>query len=262
MAGILTIGVVLQDWLKDKEFREEFNECIQNPIIREISIFSRSDKNAKPISLSEAQEFSQCIHKLRKDIDLAVDHEGGKVQRLRGDGLTQLPAPDVLRQLYEEDHQRQEMARKIAKACGTVTAYELGNADINILYGPVFDTYNPNAVVIGKIGRSYGDHPGSTDLLKHYLEGINGCLYTIAKHFPDHGQVANDTHKEIARDERSVDDKRYKEAEDKIGKMMMRSRPLSRLPSPEQYNLAKGEVEAAEQTVKVATFDSMPSMKR
>jgi beta-N-acetylhexosaminidase len=200
MTGILTIGVALQHWLEDASLREAFKELIQNSIIREVSIFRDAKKPA--ITRDQVKQFSAELRELRSDMDIAVDQEGGLVQRLRGDGFTILPKPDDLRQLYQSGQQTK--AQEIAEACGIVTAYELGLAGINLLYGPVFDTYNPDAAVIGKMGRSYGNPPDSTALLANYLSGINGCLYTIAKHFPDHGQVTNDTHKEMATDTRSV----------------------------------------------------------
>lgn len=201
MRGILTLGVVLHDWLKEKSFRETFNDFIKNSMIREISIFR--DRHKTAINLNEVKQFSDEMHSVRPDIVLAVDHEGGCVQRLRGNGFTVLPQPDELRQRYEQGDE--EASRNRAYACGLITAYELRKAGITVLYGPVMDTYHAASVVIGKKGRSYGNPPQSTDLLNHYLKGINGCLYIIAKHFPDHGQVIQDTHVESAIDTRPLD---------------------------------------------------------
>lgn len=201
MSGILTIGIVLQDWLDNASTREAYKELIQNPIIREVSIFNDPAKAA--ITQDQVKQFADTIRILRTDIDIAVDQEGGLVQRLRGEGFSSLSKPDDLRKLYLSG--QENAALEIAKACGIVTAYELGQAGINILYGPVFDTYNPDAAIIGKIGRSYGNPPVSTSLLANYLKGINGCLYTIAKHFPDHGQVTNDTHIQMATDTRNIE---------------------------------------------------------
>lgn len=201
MSGIVTLGVVLHYWLEEKSFRETFNNLIKNSIIREVSIFR--DKHKAAIKLNEVKKFSDEMRSLRPDIVIAVDHEGGCVQRLRGDGFTALPQPDELRQRYEQGDE--EASRNSAYACGLITAYELRKAGITVLYGPVFDTYNVESVVIGKKGRSYGNPPQSTDLLKHYLRGINGSLYIIAKHFPDHGQVIQDTHVESAIDTRQLD---------------------------------------------------------
>lgn len=202
MSGILTIGVVLQDWFEKESLREAFKKLIENPIIREVSIFRNAQK--EPINSDQVKQFSRTIRGFRTEIDIAVDHEGGLVQRLRGEGFSSLPKPGDLHQLYQSG--QEAYAQEIAKACGIVTAYELGQVGINILYGPVFDTYNPDAAVIGKMGRSYGNPPISTALLKNYLSGLNGCLYTIAKHFPDHGQVTNDTHLDIAIDTRNEED--------------------------------------------------------
>ena len=202
MSGILTIGVVLQDWFEKESLHETFKKLIENPIIREVSIFRNAQK--EPITSDQVKKFSLAIRGFRSDINIAVDHEGGLVQRLRGEGFSSLPKPGDLRQLYQSG--QETYAQEIAQACGIVTAYELGQVGINILYGPVFDTYNPDAAVIGKIGRSYGNPPVNTALLKSYLDGLNGCLYSIAKHFPDHGQVTNDTHIEVAVDTRNKED--------------------------------------------------------
>lgn len=201
MTGIVTLGVVLQHWLEDAYFREQFNARIKNSIIREVSIFRDTSKAA--IKISEVRYFSDEMRRLRPDMAIAVDHEGGCVQRLRGDGFTELPQPDALCRLYAQGRRKQ--ATRLAYVCGLITAYELRKAGITVLYGPVFDTYNPESAVIGKKGRSYGNPPQSTELLRHYLRGINGCLYSIAKHFPDHGQVIQDTHLEPARDTRKLD---------------------------------------------------------
>lgn len=198
MSGILTIGIVLQDWFEKEPLREAFKKLIENPIVREVSIFRDAKKG--PINSNQVKQFSLTLRGLRPDIDIAVDHEGGLVQRLRGEGFFLLPKPGDLHQLYQ--YGQKTYAQEIAKACGIVTAYELGQVGINILYGPVFDTYNPDSAAIGKIGRSYGTPPVSTALLESYLSGLNGCLYTIAKHFPDHGQVTNDTHLDVAIDTR------------------------------------------------------------
>lgn len=202
MPGILTIGIVLQDWLEKEALQEAFKKLVGNSIIREISIFCDPQKDS--ITSDQVKQFSRTLRGFRPDIDIAIDHEGGLVQRLCGEGFTSLPKPGDLRQLYQSD--QEIYAKKLAKACGIVTAYELGQVGINILYGPVFDTYNPESIVIGKIARSYGNPPDSTALLKSYLSGLNGCLYTIAKHFPDHGQVTNDTHLDVAIDTRTEEE--------------------------------------------------------
>lgn len=45
MSGILTIGIVLQDWFEKESLREAFKKLIKNPIIREVSIFRNAQKN-------------------------------------------------------------------------------------------------------------------------------------------------------------------------------------------------------------------------
>jgi len=204
MTGFITLGVVLQKWLEDETLKKELAKLIENPLARQICVFSAPLHQKPPITRDQACTFTGAVKQIRPDISISVDQEGGLVQRFRGEGFTLLPKPDKLRLLYLAGKHKQ--AVQLAKDFGTVTAYELRKAGLDMDFAPVFDTYNPKAAAIGEVGRSWGDPPESIYLLSAYLEGVNGSLHTVAKHFPDHGQVLEDTHLGIAIDTRTAEE--------------------------------------------------------
>jgi len=127
---------------------------------------------------------------------IAVDQEGGKVQRLnRWNGHTWFPSaqsvgrdpsfavPDAARRLYDK------------------MAIELAEAGFNMNFGPVVDlNLNPSNPVIGGRGRSFGADPDTvTALATAFIEAHRAAnVVTVAKHFPGHGSSRVDSHKALA----------------------------------------------------------------
>lgn len=127
---------------------------------------------------------------------IAVDQEGGKVQRLNPwNGFKWFPAaakvardpsyasPEAAMQLYGE------------------MAAELADAGFNMNLGPVVDlNTNPGNPVIGARGRSFGaDSDAVTSLAASFIKAHRAAnIVTVAKHFPGHGSSAVDSHKRLA----------------------------------------------------------------
>jgi beta-N-acetylhexosaminidase len=127
---------------------------------------------------------------------IAVDQEGGKVQRLnRGNGFKWFPSaqsvalnpslasPGVAERLYGE------------------MADELAEVGFNMNLGPVVDlNMNPSNPVIGARGRSFSDDPATvTALAAAFIKGHRAKkIATVAKHFPGHGSSRVDSHKRLA----------------------------------------------------------------
>ncbi len=131
---------------------------------------------------------------------IAVDQEGGTVQRFRGDGFTRLPPLAALGALYDRDPQR---ARALAEEHAWVMASELRTVDVDISFAPVLDLARGSRV-IGS--RALHADPGVVaDLADAYVRGMHlaGMAVTL-KHFPGHGSVAGDTHVETASDPRPL----------------------------------------------------------
>jgi beta-N-acetylhexosaminidase len=115
---------------------------------------------------------------------IAADQEGGYVARLRGPYL--FPGNMALGATRSP-----ELVRQVAYAMGM----ELRSAGINMNFGPVLDVNsNPDNPVIGV--RSFGENPTLVASLgSAYIAGMHDAdVLTTAKHFPGHGDTAQDSH--------------------------------------------------------------------
>ena len=167
---------------------------IQHPLTGGVILFARNYKD-------RAQLTALCaaIHAARPGVLIAVDHEGGRVQRFRTDGFTRLPAMRLLGQLWERDVLA---ACKAATALGYVLAAELRACGVDLSFTPVLDLDYGESGVIGD--RAFHRDPRIVTMLAKSvnhglaLAGMANC----GKHFPGHGFVKADSHIEIPVDER------------------------------------------------------------
>lgn len=144
---------------------------------------------------------------IRPDLLIAVDQEGGRVQRFRTDGFTALPAMRTLGELWMEDAMR---AVQAATATGLVLALELRACGVDMTFAPVLDLDHQDegrqsiSPVIGS--RSFHRDPRVVSLLAQSLmqgfalAGMGSC----GKHFPGHGAVSVDSHVGVPVDTRSL----------------------------------------------------------
>jgi beta-N-acetylhexosaminidase len=119
---------------------------------------------------------------------IAVDQEGGRVQRLRAPWTLWPPMRAVGREGSEE----------IARAVGEAMAAELTACGIRWDFAPVVDVdTNPKNPVIGD--RSFGDDPEQVGRLGAALiKGLQqGGVAASAKHFPGHGDTSVDSHLDL-----------------------------------------------------------------
>jgi len=121
---------------------------------------------------------------------VAVDHEGGRVQRFR-DGFTDVPPMRTLGARYDTDRQG---ALDEARRWGRVIAAELGACGIDFSFTPVLDLDYGESAVIGHRA-FHGDAAAVADLGAALCAGLrDGGMATVGKHFPGHGHVAADSH--------------------------------------------------------------------
>jgi len=173
-------------------------ELLKSPLVCGVILFSRQFENKAQIR--------HLIAELRAIRDprllIAVDHEGGRVQRFRSE-FTVIPP---MRSLGELHNKNPEYALHLAYACGFIIAVELIEIGIDLNFGPVLDLDNPESGVIGD--RSFNADPNITALLaKQVIRGMNEAgMRAIGKHFPGHGGVKEDSHLERPIDHRTLDD--------------------------------------------------------
>lgn len=123
---------------------------------------------------------------------LAIDHEGGIVQRLTdAHGMSRLPAArDVAASLSPDE----------AYALYARAGRELAALGFDINLGPVVDIDAPDNPAIGVFGRAYGTEPDRiTAYAQAFLAGFSAAgILCAAKHFPGHGLAVSDSHEGAA----------------------------------------------------------------
>lgn len=164
---------------------EEDKELLEHPLVGGLILFTRNYESPEQIS-----QLTKTIRMAAKsDIIIAVDHEGGRVQRFR-DHFSAIPAMGKIFQLANENH---KIAQQLAKHCGQLMALEVQAVGIDISFAPVLDVYGISDV-IGD--RSFHQDPNDVAILAGYfIEGMNLVgMQATGKHFPGHGSVKEDSH--------------------------------------------------------------------
>ena len=133
---------------------------------------------------------------------VAVDQEGGRVQRMRS-GFSALPPARILGDAYDRDPGR---GRELARSRGRLLALELEAVGIDFSFAPVVDVDHGRSAVIGD--RALHGHPDAvSELGIALIQGARAAgMPSVAKHFPGHGWVEADSHMETPVDERDYAD--------------------------------------------------------
>jgi len=180
------------------ELDADERELLCHPAIGGVILFSRNFESPEQVAALTA-----AIHALRDPhLLVAVDQEGGRVQRFR-EGLTRLPPAGRFGELHRTHPVR---ARHAASSVGWLMAAELGSVGIDFSFAPVLDLNRGVSRVIGD--RAFAESAGTvSDLALAWVEGVREAgMASVGKHFPGHGGVVADSHSELPMDKRRFED--------------------------------------------------------
>ncbi len=190
------LGAIMMD-ISGLSLTEEEKVQLAKLSIGGVILFSRNFKD-----IHQVKSLIRSIHLINHNLLIAVDHEGGRVQRFKK-GFTDLPAMAKLGKVYDQEPKQ---ALEQAFSCGYVLAAELLAIDIDFSFTPVLDLDYARSSVIGD--RAFHSNPSVvTKLAGSLIKGMNGAgMKCVGKHFPGHGFVAVDSHFNLAVDDRAFVD--------------------------------------------------------
>ena len=169
---------------------------LKHPLVGGLILFARNWEGRAQLTALTAQ-----IKKVRPDVLICVDHEGGRVQRFRSDGFTHLPPMRVLGELWMRDALA---ATDAATACGHVLGAELRACGVDLSFTPVLDLDHGESGVIGDRA-FHRDARVVAMLAKSLMHGLLlAGMANCGKHFPGHGFVKADSHLALPVDKRSL----------------------------------------------------------
>ncbi|MHB0990688.1 MAG: beta-N-acetylhexosaminidase [Burkholderiales bacterium] len=191
----MSLGPVMVD-VSGLELTDADRKRLLHPLVGGVILFARNYRSPKQLSALTAE-----IRALRSPhLLIAVDHEGGRVQRFR-EGFTVLPPMRALGAIWERNSTQ---ALHLAQDCGYVLAAELRAHGVDLSFTPVLDLDYGASSVIGDRAFHAQAHVVA-DLAHALMLGMKTAgMGSVGKHFPGHGYVRADSHLAVPVDERSM----------------------------------------------------------
>lgn len=169
----------------------EDRQILRHPEVGGLIIFARNIESPRQV-----RELMEAIRAVRPDLLLAVDQEGGRVQRLR-QGFLRLPA---MRAIADNPN-----AERLAEQCGWLMAIEVLAVGLDLSFAPVLDLDHQRSAVVGS--RAFEGNPErAVALAGAFIRGMRAAgMASTGKHFPGHGWAEVDSHVGIPEDERTLE---------------------------------------------------------
>ncbi|VAW52693.1 beta-N-acetylglucosaminidase [hydrothermal vent metagenome] len=192
----MTLGPLMVD-LEGTSINETEKELLLRAEVGGVILFTRNFESVEQITA-----LTEELHVLKTPkLLIAVDHEGGRVQRFH-DGFSRIPAAATYAKVANNDIDK---SRKLAEDAGWLMAIELRACGIDFSFAPVLDLAHGLSGVIGN--RAFHGKPATVATLAYaFMHGMNKAgMQAVGKHFPGHGGVVEDSHIAMPVDHRDLD---------------------------------------------------------
>lgn len=193
----MTLGPLMVD-LEGTAISEIEKDLLLKPEVGGVILFTRNFE-----SVEQMTALVEEIHSLRSPgLLVAVDHEGGRVQRFH-EGFSRIPAAAVYAKVAKNN---MEKSRQLAENAGWLMAVELRACGIDFSFAPVLDLAHGLSGVIGD--RAFHSKPATVATLAYaFMHGMNKAgMRAVGKHFPGHGGVVEDSHVAMPVDHRNLEE--------------------------------------------------------
>jgi beta-N-acetylhexosaminidase len=149
--------------LAGTELTADERKLLQSPQVGGVILFARNISSREQVTALNAQ-----IRQASDSLLIAVDQEGGRVQRLR-DGFTALPPMQVLGDTVA---QNLHTGLQLVRDTGWLMASEVLACGFDISFAPVLDVDRDTSSIIGD--RAFADQPETvTTLAQAFIEGMH-----------------------------------------------------------------------------------------
>src|SRR5271156_3047581 len=158
----MSVGPLMID-IAGTELTPEDIRVLKQPLVGSVILFSRNYRDVEQVTALTA-----AIRELRTpQLLIAVDQEGGRVQRFR-EGFTRLPAVRLLGRRFDADRREGLLA---AHSVGWLMAAELRSVGVDFSFAPCVDLDYGLSEVIGD--RAFHSDPDAAGALAAaYLAGM------------------------------------------------------------------------------------------
>lgn len=189
----MSLGPVMLD-IEGLALSPADRDLLREPAVGGVILFSRNFE-----SVEQLTDLVGDIRALRSPpLIIAVDHEGGRVQRFRK-GFTVMPPMRDIGRAFDRDR---ESGLGLARQAGWLIAAELRAVGIDLCFAPCVDLDWGVSEIIGN--RSFHRKPDAVaELAEAFSRGLRSAgMAAVAKHFPGHGAVLADSHLRLPVDRR------------------------------------------------------------
>ena len=193
----MTLGPLMVD-VAGTALMAEDTEMLKHPLVGGVILFTRNYQDPAQLTALVA-----AVHAVRTPALLvAVDHEGGRVQRFRS-GFSVLPP---LRRIGKEFDLDAKAGLDLARHMGWLMAAELRACGVDLSFAPCVDLDYGVSEIIGDRA-FHSKAPAVSQLAVAYMHGMKDAgMAATAKHFPGHGAVVADSHTHAPVDRRAYVD--------------------------------------------------------